>query len=148
MTGDQLDDYYQRVDSNPTDSNVVTPNSSQPGRICHTIPATAPSDSFSMQNKYTHPQDGTRGAYPPSSSTAQARCQNLLHHDNNVMNDVLDENDLLKQELAQLQAKYQQVTSGKPLPCCHWNGNGGRGFGRGRGRGRGGRTINRRTLNH
>ena len=74
---------------------MITPHSSQPGRISHTILATASSDSFYMQNEYTHPQDGTRGAYPPSSSTAQARRQTLLHHNNKVMNDVLDKNDLL-----------------------------------------------------
>lgn len=150
MTGDQLNGHWHQVDSNPTDSNVITPHSTQPERISHTIPATAPSDSFSMHNEYTHPQDGTRGAYPPFLSTVQARCQNFLHHNNDVMNDVLDQNDLLQQELAQLQADYQRVTSSKSLPCHHLNGNGGRGSGN-RGRGRmnaGGRTPNRRALNH
>ena len=113
MTGDQLDEYYNQVDSNLASSNVITPHSSQPGRISHTIPATEPSDFFSMQNECTHPQDGTQGAYLPSSSTTQARRQNLLHHDNKVMNDVLDKNDLLQQELAQVKADYQQVTSRK-----------------------------------
>ena len=77
MTGQQLNEYYAGVDANQPDPNAVTPYSSQPGRISHTIPATAPSDFFSMQNEYTHPHDGTRGAYPPSSSTAQARHQHL-----------------------------------------------------------------------
>ena len=145
MTGDQLNDHWHQFDSNPTDSNMLTPHSTQTGQISHTIPAMAPSDSFSMQNEYTHPQDGTRGAYPPSLSTVRARCQNLLHQDNDVLNDVLDQNDLLQQELAQLGADYQRVTSSKSLPCCHWNGNGGHGSGN-RGRDRmdgGGRTINR-----
>ena len=119
MTGDQLNEYYNQVDSNLPDPNEVTPYSSQPGRISHTIPATAPSDSFSMQNKYTHPHNGTKGAYPPSSSTARARCQHLLHHDNKVMNDMLDKNELLHQRLAQVEADYQKAVSGKPVPCCH-----------------------------
>ena len=95
MTGDQLDEYYNQVDSNLPDPSVITPHSSQLGRISHTILVTAPSDSFSMQNEYTHPHNGTRDAYPPFLSTAQARCQNLLHHNNKIMNDVLEKNDLL-----------------------------------------------------
>ena len=69
MTGDQIDDHWHQVDSNPIESNVITPHSTQPRRISHTIPATATSNSFSMQNEWTHPQDSTRGAYPASLST-------------------------------------------------------------------------------
>ena len=127
MAGDQLDEYYNQVDSNLADSNVITPHSSQPGQIFHTIPATAPSDSFSMQNEYTHPHDGTRGAYPPSSSTALARHQHLLHHNNKVMDDMLDENELLCQRLAQVEADYQRAVSGNPVPRCHRDGNRGHG---------------------
>lgn len=79
-----------------------------------------------MQNEYTHPQDGTRGAYPPSFSTVQARRQNLLHQDDEVLNDVLDQNDLLQQKLEQVQAAYQRLHS---LTCRPCNGrNAGRGF--------------------
>ena len=113
MTGDQLNDHWHQVDSNPTDSNVITPHLSQPGRISHTIPATAPSDSFSMQNEYTNPYE-VRGAYPASTSTMRARCQNLLTQDSGVVNDVLNQIELLQQEMAQLRAENKKL---KYLHC-------------------------------
>ena len=48
MTGQQLNEYYAMVDANQNEPNEVTPYSSQPGQISHTVPAMAPSDSFSM----------------------------------------------------------------------------------------------------
>ena len=150
MTGQQLDEYYAMVDANQNEPNEVTPYSSQPGRISHTVPATAPSDSFSMQNEYTHPHKGTRGAYPPSSSTARARHLNAMQQDNRWMNDVLEKCNFLCQRLAQAEAKYQKAVSSKPAPCtCHRDGNGGRSNRGGRGqmnRGRGGPT--QRSINH
>ena len=98
MTGEQIDAYWEQVKSSAIELNVITPHSTQPGQISHTIPATAPSDSFSMQNKYTNPYEGTRGAYPASSSTIQARCQNWMTQDAGVaVNDVLDYNEQLRQ---------------------------------------------------
>ena len=77
---------------------MITPHYNQPGRISHTIPATASSDSFSLPNKYTNPYEGMRGAYPASSSTIQARCQNWMTQDAGVaVNDVLDYNEQLRQ---------------------------------------------------
>ena len=48
MTSEQIDAYWQQVESSVIESNVITPHSTQPGQISHTNPATAPSDSFSM----------------------------------------------------------------------------------------------------
>ena len=95
MTGEQIDAYWQQVESSAIESNVITQHSTQPGRIYHTIPATTPSDSFYLQNEYTNPYEGTRGAYPASSSTMQARHQYSLTQDAGVVNDVLDQNELL-----------------------------------------------------
>ena len=72
-TSEQIDAYWQQVGSSAIESNVITPHSTQPGQISHTILATAPSDSFSLQNKY-NPYEGTRGACPASSPTMKARC--------------------------------------------------------------------------
>ena len=112
MTGEQIDAYWQQVESSAIESNVITPYSTQPGRISHTIPATASSDSFSLQNEYTNPYEGTRGAYPASSSTMQARCQNWMTQDAGVVvNDVLDYNEQLRQQMAQLQAENKKLRS-------------------------------------
>ena len=125
MTGQQLDEYYAMVDSNQNEPNEVTPYSSGQGQIIHTIPPTAPSDSFSMQNEYTHSQEGTRGAFPPSSSTARARNSNA----NRCMNDVLDKVNYLCQQLALARAQNQQTGSSNPEPRTHDRDiNGGRGF--------------------
>ena len=142
MTGQQLNEYYAMVDANQNDPNEVTPYSSQQGRISHTIPVTAPSDSFSMQNEYTHPQEGTRGAYPPSSSTARARHSNAMQQDHRCMNDVLDECNYLCKQLAQTEAKYQRAVSSKPTPRTRdCDGNGGRSNRGGRGQMSRGRSI-------
>ena len=112
MTGQQLNEYYALVDANQPDPNEITPYSSQPGRISHTIPATAPSDSFSLQNEYTNPYEGTRGAYPDSLFTIQTRCQNWMTQDAGVaVNDVLDYNEQLQQQMAKLQAENKKLKS-------------------------------------